>query len=228
MPEFIRRARCEQNWSPTFESPCKVTNPATKGKQTAGMSRQHTITQAGFDRFLSCLSENRETAGLEYERIRGRLILYFQCRDIIQSEDCADEAINRVILKLEAGQEIRDPATYVFGIARMILQESARTRRRHQAIEDDRAVSPAFSDEDDELQRRMDCLRDCLRNLPADDRDLITQYYQEQKRAKIDLRQRLARRFGIDMNALRVRACRLRSSLQKCVRNCVQKSKPRR
>jgi DNA-directed RNA polymerase specialized sigma24 family protein len=68
----------------------------------------------------------------------------------------------------------------------------------------------------------MDCLRRCLQSLPADDRDLITQYYQEQKRAKINLRQELARRFEIDLNALRVRAYRLRTSLQKCVRKCVQ------
>ena len=192
------------------------------------MSRQHTITQEGFDGLLYCLNEDRELAGQEYERIRGRLILYFQCRDIVQSEDCADEAINRVILKLETGQEIRDPATYVFGIARMILQESARTQRKHQAIEDDYAVSAILFDEDDDLQRRMDCLRSCLRSLPVEDRDLITEYYQEQKRAKIDLRQRLAQRFGIDMNALRVRAYRLRISLQKCVRSCVQKNKPER
>lgn len=190
------------------------------------MSRQHTITQEGFERFLSCLNENRELAGQEYERIRGRLILYFQCRGIVQSEDCADEAINRVILKLETGQQLRDPATYAFGIARMVLLESARTQLRHQALADDHAVSPTFSDEDDDLQRQMDCLSGCLRSLPAADRDLITQYYQEQKRAKIDLRQRLAQRFGVELNALRVRAYRLRSSLQKCVRTCVQKSKP--
>lgn len=189
------------------------------------MSRQHTITQEGFERFLSCLNENRELAGQEYERIRGRLILYFQCRDIVQSEDCADEAINRVILKLESGHEIRDPATYAFGIARMILLESARTQMRHQVLDDDHAVSPTFSDEDDDLQRHTDCLRGCLRSLPAADRELITQYYQEQKRAKIDLRQKLAQRLGIEMNALRVRAYRLRSSLQKCVQSCVQKSK---
>jgi RNA polymerase sigma factor (sigma-70 family) len=194
----------------------------------AGMSRQHTITQAGFDRFLSCLSENRETAGLEYERIRGRLVLYFQCRDIVLSEDCADEAINRVIVKLEAGQEIRDPVTYVFGVARMILQESARAQGKQQAIEDDWVVSPALPEQDDELQRRMDCLRNCLRNLPDEDRALITQYYQEEKRAKIDLRQELARRFGIDPNALRVRAFRLRNSLQKCVRSCMEKGTPQR
>jgi RNA polymerase sigma factor (sigma-70 family) len=186
------------------------------------MTRQSAITKEGFDRFLSRLNQDREQAGQEYERVRGRLILYFQCREIVQAEDCADEAINRVILKLETDHQIRDLVTYIFGVARLILLENHRSQQRHQVIEDEHIVSPISSDEDDELQRHMDCLRRCLQGLPADDRDLITQYYQEQKRAKINLRQELAQRFEIDLNALRVRAYRLRNSLQKCVRKCVQ------
>jgi RNA polymerase sigma factor (sigma-70 family) len=187
------------------------------------MTRQSAITKEGFDSFLSRLNQDREQAGQEYERVRSRLILYFQCRDIVQVEDCADEAINRVILKLQTGHQIRDLVTYIFGVARLVLLENHRSQLRHQEIEDEHIVSPIFSDEDDELQRHMDCLRRCLQSLPADDRDLITQYYQEQKRAKINLRQELAQRFEIDLNALRVRAYRLRNSLQKCVRKCVQK-----
>jgi RNA polymerase sigma-70 factor (ECF subfamily) len=189
------------------------------------MTRQSTITQEGFDRFLSRLNQDRELAGQEYERVRGRLILYFQCRDIVQAEDCADEVINRVILKLETGHQIRELVTYVFGVARMVLLETHRSQSRVQEIEDEHMISPMPSDEDDQLQRQIDCLKRCLQSLPAEDRDLITQYYQEQKRAKINLRQELAQRFGIDLNALRVRAYRLRSSLQKCVRKCAREGK---
>jgi RNA polymerase sigma factor (sigma-70 family) len=187
-----------------------------------GMTRQNIITKEGFDRFLSRLNQDRELAGQEYERVRGRLILYFQCRAIVQAEDCADEAINRVILKLETGHQIRDLITYIFGVARLVLLENHRSQLKHQEIEDEHIVSPISSDEDDELHRHMDCLRRCLQNLPADDRELITQYYKEQKRAKINLRQELAKRFEIDLNALRVRAFRLRNSLQKCVQKCVR------
>jgi RNA polymerase sigma factor (sigma-70 family) len=186
------------------------------------MTRQSAITKEGFDRFLSRLNQDREQAGQEYERVRSRLILYFQCRDIVRAEDCADEAINRVILKLETGHQIRDLVTYIFGVARLIMLETRRSEARHQEIGDEHMVSPGPSDEDDELQSHMDCLRRCLQSLPAEDRDLITQYYKEQKRAKINLRQELAQRFGIDLNALRVRAYRLRNLLQKCVRNCVR------
>jgi DNA-directed RNA polymerase specialized sigma24 family protein len=186
------------------------------------MTRQKTISQEGFDRFLTRLNEDRELAGQEYERVRGRLILYFQCRDIFQSEDCADEVINRVILKLETGHQIRDLVTYIFGVARMVLLETQRSQSRVQEIADDLLVPTIPSDEDDDLQLQIDCLRCCLQSLPAEDRDLITQYYREQKRAKINLRQELAQRLEIDMNALRVRAYRLRNALQKCVRKCAK------
>jgi RNA polymerase sigma factor (sigma-70 family) len=179
------------------------------------------INQVGFDLFLACLDAEREKAGQEYERIRGRLLLYFQCRNIAQAEDCADESINRVISKLSAGEEIRDPAQYVFGIARMVLLEITRQQARHQEIEDHTLVTNPQAEEDDDSHVRLACLRRCLQSLPPDQRDLITQYYEEEKRAKINLRQQLAQRFGVDLNTLRVRACRVRDGLKTCVRKCV-------
>ncbi|MFN7930674.1 MAG: hypothetical protein U0Y68_22680 [Blastocatellia bacterium] len=182
--------------------------------------KTQTINQEGFDLFLNCLHTDREQAGLEYERIRGRLLLYFQCRNIAQAEDGADEAINRVILKLSAGEELRDPVQYVFGIARMVLLEITRQQARHQEVEDTTLVSEPPDDDDEAVQIRLACLRRCLQNLSAEQRDLITQYYEEEKRAKINLRQQLAARFGIDLNTLRVRACRVRDGLKACVRKC--------
>lgn len=179
------------------------------------------INQAGFDQFLACLDADRDKAGQEYERIRGRLLLYFQCRNIAQAEDGADEAINRVILKLSAGEEIREPVQYVFGIARMVLLEITRQQARHEEVEDTTLVTNPPDDDDEELHARLGCLRHCLQRLPSEQRELITQYYEEEKRAKINLRQQLAERFGIDLNTLRVRACRVRDGLKACVRKCV-------
>lgn len=179
------------------------------------------INQEGFDRFLACLDADREKAGQEYERIRGRLLLYFQCRNVTQAEDGADEAMNRVIDKLNAGEEIRDPVQYVFGIARMVLLEITRQQARHQEIEDTTLVSTPEDEDNEELNARLVCLRRCLQKLTPEQRDLITQYYEEEKRAKINLRQQLAERFGIDLNTLRVRACRVRDGLKGCVQKCV-------
>lgn len=183
--------------------------------------KTQSINQEAFDLFLNGLNTDRDKAGLEYERIRGRLVLYFQCRNIAQAEDGADEAINRVILKLSAGEDVRDPVQYVFGIARMVLLELTRQQARHQDVEDTTLVSEPPAEDDEAVQLRLACLRRCLQNLSPDQRELITQYYEEEKRAKINLRQQLAERFGIDMNSLRVRACRVRDGLKACVRKCV-------
>jgi hypothetical protein len=49
------------------------------------------------------------------------------------------------------------------------------------------------------------------------------QYYQDEKRDKIDHRKGLAERLGIPLNALRSRAQRMRDRLEKCVSECVEK-----
>lgn len=183
--------------------------------------KTNSINQEEFDQFLARLDADREKAGLEYERVRGRLLFYFQCRNIAQAEDCADEAINRAISRLSAGEEIHDPVKYVFGIARIVLLEITRQQARQEEIEDDTLVTNPPDDDDEELQIRLGCLRRCLQKLPSDHRELIMQYYEEEKRAKIELRQQMAQRFGIDLNALRVRASRLRDGLKSCVRKCV-------
>jgi len=62
-----------------------------------------------------------------------------------------------------------------------------------------------------------------MQDLNADSRELIVQYYQEEKKAKIDTRRKLAADLGIDLNALRVRAHRIRFALQRCVSECLAK-----
>ncbi len=46
-------------------------------------------------------------------------------------------------------------------------------------------------------------------------------YYHDEKRAKIDYRKQLADALGIPLNALRIRAHRVRISLEKCVKDCL-------
>ncbi len=56
---------------------------------------------------------------------------------------------------------------------------------------------------------------------PPRSRDLVLQYYREEKREKIEHRKRLASRLGIGLNALRIRACRIRETLYQCVQTCL-------
>ena len=81
------------------------------------------LNQEAFERLLACLDDDRERAGELYNKIRGKLISYFECRDCPFPEDHADETINRVARKLESDEEIRDPVTYVYGVARLLLSD---------------------------------------------------------------------------------------------------------
>ncbi len=179
------------------------------------------LSAEAFEKFLACLDADRNRAGEIYETLRQKLILFFQVRTITAAEEAADETLNRVMRKLDTGEEIREPTTYVFGIARMMLLEVTRKQQRHQELPDQFSVAAPSSDEDEAMEAQLACLRQCLAKLTPDNRELITNYYREEKRTKINLRQELAQRFGVDMNALRVRACRVRDQLQACVQKCV-------
>jgi hypothetical protein len=62
----------------------------------------------------------------------------------------------------------------------------------------------------------------CLDHLPADQRALILSYYEGSKGDKIKKRNGLTQTLGIAPGALRMRALRLRASLQLCAQNCLQ------
>ena len=64
------------------------------------------------------------------------------------------------------------------------------------------------------------CLEECLRKLDDDQRELIIEYYRGDRRVKIDHRRSLAGRLGLTMNAVTIRACRIRDRLETCVRGC--------
>jgi hypothetical protein len=59
--------------------------------------------------------------------------------------------------------------------------------------------------------------------LRADQRELVVEYYRDAGRQKIERRREIAERLGITMNALGIRACRIRSTLEACVGSCCGK-----
>jgi DNA-directed RNA polymerase specialized sigma24 family protein len=179
------------------------------------------LTQQAFDKFLASLDADRERAAEQYEKIRGKLITYFECRDRPFPEDHADETINRVARKIEAGEAIRDPATYVYGVARMLLLEIAKEQGKEQAALD-YLSRPQPASDDHDLELRVECFKRCLDRLPPESRELITQYYEGERRAKIENRNHLAARLAIPVSALRIRAYRIRATLEACVARCVK------
>jgi DNA-directed RNA polymerase specialized sigma24 family protein len=183
--------------------------------------RKWALTQEAFDKLLASFGEDRQSAGEKYLEIRGNLVRFFEWRGCPFPEDHADETINRVAKKLVEGEEIRNPSGYCMGVARMLLLEINKERAKQQQAFGEMASSPVATSDASESEGHIECLQACLQNLSADNRELIIQYYQGEKGAKIENRKRLVERLGIPVNTLRMRALRLRDTLQACVLDCL-------
>ena len=182
------------------------------------MNKGWVLSQESFDALLAWLDSDREQAGKKYEEIRERLIKIFIGRGCYEPEDLADETINRVIKRLNEiePQFVGDRARYFYGVANKVHLEYMRRKPVQ-------LPSPAFVDSDN-LEEESRCLEHCLGRLTPENHQMVLQYYQENRHAKIDHRRLLAKRLGIAPNALRIRAYRIRASLLECVKDCLARS----
>jgi DNA-directed RNA polymerase specialized sigma24 family protein len=182
--------------------------------------------EAAFHRLLTWLDAGTDSQGERYLEIRDRLVHFFARRNCLAPDDLADEALNRVARRLEEQGAIDDivPARYCYIVAKFVLLESARQRRLLPATPLSDADAPTeFTPGDDaaaERERTMECLERCLATLTVPDRDLILDYYRAESRTPKAQRKELAERLGMNPNSLAIRACRLRSRLESCVRAC--------
>jgi DNA-directed RNA polymerase specialized sigma24 family protein len=188
------------------------------------------LTGEAFERLLRSLdAEDRERAGEKYELARRKLIAFFEARGSESPADNADETLNRAARKLLEGEQIEDINKYLYGVARLLLMELGRAHERTPLALDRVApikTAAAVESEEESLlreehERRFECFETCLKKLPADSRDFIIDYYREEKGAKIEGRKRQAAKLGLSLNALRLRAARVRSALERCMNECL-------
>ena len=182
-----------------------------------------TLTEDSFAKFLAHLDQDRERAGEKYETLRLTLVKFFDWRGAHFPEDCADATFNRVTSKIDSGEVIRDIATYCHGVARMIFLETLRRPDEKTVSLDELTAIRAESPVLEETNLRRQCFEQCLSDLPAESRQLILEYYKDERRGKIDNRVCLAETLGIPLNALRSRAQRVRSKIENCVNRCTKR-----
>lgn len=174
------------------------------------------LTPEKFEFFLTWLDPDPEKACDEYERLRFRLITFFSNRNCLFAEDLTDETINRVILKINE-EQIDNKLAYFFGVAKNVYLESLRKERIHANVDDiDPAAptpaEPAFSD---------DCLNQCLEELSRADRELILDYFSEEKQAKIAAHKQLSESMRMSQTALRMKIVRIKKKLKFCITECL-------
>ena len=181
-----------------------------------------------FRRLLEWLDRGHESAGQQYLEMRERLVAYFDRKICVAPDELADETLDRVARRLaeEGGIEIDSPAHYCYITARFVFMEHLReVKGTEQAVEQmlrvhdyERVLKEEAAVE---KEARHGCLDTCLDQLEDVHRQIITRYYVGHERTKIDNRRALAKSLGITINALSIRACRIRGKLEKCVRECL-------
>jgi DNA-directed RNA polymerase specialized sigma24 family protein len=200
-------------------------HPLQGHTEGARSSRKRELTLESFTKFLAILDPDPETAGGKYEKLRRQLIKFFECRGSFISDELADETLNRLARKIDEGEGIeKNVYALSLGIARFVLLESLK-RPGNRRVEMQElatvAAPPGPWESDDDLW--VVCLRECMRSVSEENRELIIEYYQDEGRARVGERKMLAARLGISLNALSNRAKRTRDKLEECVTRCVKR-----
>jgi DNA-directed RNA polymerase specialized sigma24 family protein len=174
------------------------------------------LTSELFDELLEWLGPTRDEGAKKYEEIRSRLIRMLLKKGSPHPEELADEALNRVTLKVPELKKtyVGNPLWYFISVARFVWMESVNPKEVPFEDVPDPVIQP-------ELNLARECLQQCLKLLAEDQRDLLLDYHVNNKKAKIDLHRRMAEELDLSANALRLRVHRLRVGLEKCVLTCL-------
>jgi RNA polymerase sigma factor (sigma-70 family) len=190
------------------------------------MARDSAIPPESFDEILAWLNPDRDRAAAIYVQLREDLTKIFTWNRCPDPEGSTDEVFDRVARKVHDLQHtfIGDPRLYFYGVARNLIKEIPKRNQRYVSLEGaELASNPRSEAEQETATMREDCLRACLQKLRGDKRELILEYYAKDKQAKIDHRAEMARRLGISVDALRVKAHRIRTTLEECIKRCVER-----
>ena len=175
-------------------------------------------------RLLSILDADPTLANDKYFGLRSRLTLKFEAAGFPAPDELVDATLDRVATLLERGGErINNPVGYVLSVAKFVALERSRDRLRWTTSIDDLPErshpAPRISAEESaQRERTFAALERCKRGLKRDDQSLIDEYYQLDKGAKIKARVQLAKRLGISMNTLSLRAFYIRRELHECLK----------
>jgi hypothetical protein len=190
-------------------------------RQDKSMTKPKPFQPPDYEALLEWLAPGKPAESRRiFERIRGSLIRILASRGCPVPEDLADEAIERVARKAPelAKSYVGDPALYFHAVVRNVHREYVR-RRKPTTLDHE---VPAVVQMDDTAERNSRCLDRCLRTLSGVDQSLILDYYSRDRADKVAMRKRMAMQIGAGLNALRIRAYRIRERLFECVTHCLE------
>jgi RNA polymerase sigma factor (sigma-70 family) len=190
------------------------------------MARDSAIPPESFDEILGWLNPDRDVAGTIYVQLRQELTKIFTWNHCSDPESLTDEVFDRVAKKVHDVRPtyVGDPKLYFYGVARNLIKEIPKKIKAQISLEGTEPASdPRREAQQETAAMREDCLRSCLQKLSKDKRELILAYYARDKQAKIDHRTEMARQMGISVETLRVKAFRIRLTLEQCIERCLNR-----
>lgn len=178
------------------------------------------LTPENFERLLLCLNPNREKAGEEYLLLWQKMREYFAARGSIYADELADETISRLAKKIADGEVIRDIFRFSYGLSRLIWMESLRWPE-NSYLSFENAPDVSFVLRDFLLiEEENSCYLHCIHQLTAEEKNLITAYWEHEETFHYEARKHLAENLGITSTALRIRISRIKKKLDSCLENC--------
>ena len=177
------------------------------------------------DRSEERLSEAEvlEQRAKRYLEIQSRLAKLFAWRGCYEGDELARIALDRARMKWAETRDAVGPSSmhkpnpvgFVCSFVRFVFLEWI---AKQAPIE-----VPPIENRSWEDEIRVSCLDSCMAALltPAE-RELLLEYYHDEKGTKIDHRKKIAEAHNIIANALRIECHRLRRRLRECIVHCVE------
>lgn len=179
------------------------------------MKKERDPTPEEFQKFLRWLDSDHDTAGQKFNVIQTRLSRIFMSRGCIDAEALADEVSNRVAVRIDSCVvKYNDPYRCCLGFLDNVYMEYLRDARRP-------PPPPPIRRDTDRLEMEDRCLKRCLGDLETPEKDLFERYFEGEKRARINARQKMAEELKLTANALRIQAFRVRRRLRLCLEECL-------
>jgi hypothetical protein len=163
--------------------------------------------------------DDPDEASRRYLRLHQRLAGYFRMKGMYDPVNDADDALDRAGEKIEKGQEIPDIDRFCMGIARNIVHERLRHKKREESAFLKFLNYSQDSSTEATVDRIINVMKPCFEQLPADDQNLLTSYCKVPPGLdRAEHRRQLAKSLDSTIAALRIRVTRLRRNLANCVK----------
>lgn len=183
-----------------------------------------------FAALLRSLDADPDVGAEKYLLLRHKLVRVFERLSCGDPDELADEVMDRVAMKLQK-ESIHNLNSFAYAVAMKVSLERRKTSARLVSMDGPEQHKDSLTGERDLESRildrmgnarHMECLRQCLQRLNAEDRQLLFEYYKGEKQARIRHRQELAEQRATTLPRLRSEVNMLRERLRHCIERCLK------